>query len=102
MAEPERRSHKRARVDYPVRVRAASGEEFDGTVDNLGELGALVATRNLEVTFDVGDVLTLRIDTGKGTVEAEGQVLRIEQEFAEGDVGRSFAVRFSRPLKLPK
>lgn len=101
MAGPERRSHGRERVDFPVRIRIASGEEFDGVVDNLGDLGALVATANLEAALDVGATVTLRIDTGKGVVVAEGEVLRIEQEFAEGDIRLSFAVRFARPLKLP-
>ncbi len=101
MTGPERRQQKRERVDFPVRIRVASGEEFDGVVDNLGVHGALVATSNLEAALDVGAPVTLRIDTKKGIVEAEGEVLRIEQEFAEGDIRLSFAVRFARPLKLP-
>ncbi len=101
MAGPERRQQKRERVDFPVRIRLGSGEEFEGLVDNLGTNGALVATPHLEAALEVGARLTLRIDTGKGAVQAEGEVLRIEQEFAEGDIRLSFAVRFTRPIKLP-
>jgi hypothetical protein len=45
--------------------------------------------------------VTLRIETGKGAIEAEGQVLRIEQEFSEGDIRLAFAVRFRAPIELP-
>jgi len=100
MTGPERRSQKRERVDYPVRIRVASDEVFDGIVDNLGANGALVVTSYLEAALDVGTTVTLEIDTGKGIAVAEGQVLRIEQEFAEGDIRLSFAVRFSRTLEL--
>jgi hypothetical protein len=101
MAGPERRQQKRERVDFPVRIRIASGEEFEGVVDNLGANGALVATPDFEAPLEVGVPVTLRIDTGKGTVQAEGEILRIEQEFAEGDIRLAFAVRFTRPVKLP-
>ena len=101
MSEAERRRQKRERVDYPVQVRLDSGEEFHGVVDNLGLNGALIVTPNLEAALDVGTAVTLRIDTGKGTAEIEGQVLRIEQEFAEGDIRLAFAVRFAHPLTLP-
>jgi hypothetical protein len=103
MAGPERRSHDREQVNYPVRIVTASGDEFDGVVDNLGALGALVATPNVEASFEVGEgqKLTLRIDTGQGVVEADGTVLRLEQEFAAGEIRLSFAVKFARPLELP-
>ncbi len=101
MAGPERRQQRRERVDYPVRIRLGSGEEFDGVIDNLGANGALVATPHLEAALEVGAQLTLAIDTGNGVVQSEGEVLRIEQEFTEGDIRLSFAVRFARPLKMP-
>ncbi|MFI5402703.1 MAG: PilZ domain-containing protein [Planctomycetota bacterium] len=101
MAGPERRQQKRERVDFPVRIRLGSGEEFDGVVDNLGVQGALVATSHLEAALEVGARITLRIDTDNGPLEAEGEVLRIEQEFAEGDIRLSFAVRFAEPVKQP-
>ena len=101
MAGPERRQQKREPVDFPVRIRIASGEEFLGVVNNLGPNGALVATPNLEAALEVGAPVTLRIDAGEGVVEADGEVLRIEQEFAEGDIRLAFAVRFVRPVALP-
>jgi hypothetical protein len=101
MAGPERRSQRRERVDFPVRIREPGGDEFDGMIDNLGAQGALVVTSYLEATLDVGTKITLDIDTGEGVVHAEGEVLRLEQEFAEGDIRLAFAVRFSEPLNLP-
>jgi len=100
MAGPERRSQRRERVDYPVRIRTASGEDFDGIVDNLGANGALVVTSHLEAALDVGAKVEIEIDTGKGVANAEGEVLRIEQEFAEGDIRLAFAIRFLKPIEL--
>ncbi|MCK6459367.1 MAG: PilZ domain-containing protein [Planctomycetes bacterium] len=100
MAGPERRSQRRERVDYPVRIRSGE-EEFDGSVDNLGANGALIVTSHLEAALDVGAAVSLEIDMGNGPVSVDGEVLRIEQEFAEGDVRLAFAVRFSRPIDLP-
>jgi hypothetical protein len=100
MTGHERRSQRRERVGFPVRIRLASGEEFDGVIDNLGANGALIATSYLEAALDVGTEVTLEIDTGKGVARAAGEVLRIEQEFAEGDIRLAFAVRFSEPLEI--
>ncbi|HEX5139151.1 MAG TPA: PilZ domain-containing protein [Planctomycetota bacterium] len=99
MAGPERRSQRRERVGYPVRVRA-DGEEFDGVVDNLGTNGALIVTSHLEAALDVGSTVHLEIDMGNGPVIADGEVLRIEQEFSEGDIRLSFAVKFAQPIAL--
>jgi len=80
----------------PVLVRVASGSELSGKVENLGALGALVTTSDLEVAIVVGDQVTLVIDTpDRGQVEAAGEVLRLEQEFTGTDIRRSFAVRFA-------
>jgi hypothetical protein len=99
MAGPERRSQRRERVDYPVRIRSGE-QEFDGVIDNLGANGALIVTSHLEAALDVGDPVSLEIDMGNGGVSVDGEVLRIEQEFAEGDVRLSFAVRFAQPIDL--
>jgi len=99
MASEEKRAHERAAVDLPVHIRSASGAEFEGTVENLGVLGALVSTPDLEVRLDVGDEVMLTIKRAEGDVlEVEGEVLRLEQEFAGGDIRRAFAVRFPRPV----
>ena len=99
MAAEERRAHDRSLVHYPVRVRVPGGKEFDGSVDNLGRLGALVSTADLEAPFHVGDHVTLKIEIPDGEpVDVAGEVLRLEQEFAGGDIRRSFAVRFDEPV----
>ena len=100
MAGPERRSQRRERVDYPVRIRAGGEEPFDGVVDNLGTHGALIVTSHLEAALDVGATVSLEFDMGSGPMTVDGEVLRIEQEFAEGDVRLAFAVRFERPIDL--
>jgi len=100
MAGPERRSQRRERVDYPVRIRALEGDEFEGTVDNLGTNGALIVTPHLEAALDVGSTVHLEIDMGDGAVSVDGEVLRIEQEFSEGDIRLSFAVKFTQPIEL--
>ena len=95
MAAHEQRAHQRELVTLPVLVRMASGSELSGQVDNLGALGALVTTPDLEVAIVVGDQVTLVIDTrDRGRVEVVGEVLRLEQEFTGSDIRRSFAVRF--------
>jgi len=99
MAGPERRSQRRERVDYPVRVRAGD-EEFDGVVENLGANGALIVTSHLEAALDVGATVHLDFDMGSAPVSVDGEVLRIEQEFAEGDIRLAFAVRFAQPIEL--
>jgi len=96
MAGQEQRAHHRTAVTLPVLVRVASGSELSGKVENLGALGALVTTSDLEVAIVVGDQVTLVIDTpDRGQVEAAGEVLRLEQEFTGTDIRRSFAVRFA-------
>lgn len=100
MAGPERRSQRRERVDYPVRIRGADGEEFDGVVDNLGTNGALIVTSHLEAALDVGSAVHLEIGMESGPVSVDGDVLRIEQEFSEGDIRLAFAVRFAQPIAL--
>lgn len=100
MTGPERRSQRRERVDYPVKIRVGPDEVFDGIVDNLGTNGALIVTSYLEAALDVGATVNLDIDMGDGRVTVDGEVLRIEQEFAEGDIRLAFAVRFATPINL--
>lgn len=101
MTEEERRAHERLLVRYPVQVRVPEGQNFDGVVENLGALGALVSTTDLEAPFTVGDHLVLRVEIPeRGTVEARGEVLRLEQEFAGGEIRRAFALRFDEPVEI--
>jgi hypothetical protein len=96
MAGQEQRAHERTAVAFPALIRTASGTEFDGKVENLGALGALVTTPDLDVVIVVGAEVTLVIETAdRGSVEAVGEVLRLEQEFTGSDIRRSFAVRFA-------
>ena len=100
MSEGEKRAHRRAVVRHTVRVTLPGGHELDGTVENLGQLGALITTADLEGHLDVGERITMAIDVaGASRVEVQGEVLRLEQEFAEGEVRRTFAVRFDDAIE---
>jgi len=98
----EKRASERRAVRYAVRIRLADGRRIDGCVENLGELGAFVSTGDLEAHLEIGDHVVLEIEMGGDgrrddrPVEAQGEVLRLEQEFAAGDIRRSFAVRFNQ------
>jgi len=94
----EKRANPRVDVQYPVRVTTSRNREFDGTVANLGGLGALVSTPDLEAGIEVGDRVKLAIEMPSGTVEVEGELLRLDQEFTGGDITRTFAVLFDEPL----
>jgi len=95
----EKRAHERAVTDLSVTVRCGGGAVLKGTVENLGALGALVSTPDLEAALDVGDKVTLSMPNASGgATEVEGEILRLEQEFAAGDIRRAFAVRFSEPF----
>ena len=96
----DKRAHERAVTDLAVTVRGSGGAVLKGTVENLGSLGALVSTLDLEAALDVGDKVTLVLQARGRTVEAEGEILRLEQEFAAGDIRRAFAVRFTEPVDL--
>jgi hypothetical protein len=97
MESPEKRAHKRTPVALPVRVRAGEAE-MDGTIDNLGALGALISTANLEALLEVGGAVQLSIETADGRVDVDGVILRIDQEFTGGDIRRTIAVRFGREI----
>jgi hypothetical protein len=94
----EKRASERRSVRYAVRIRLADGRRIDGCVENLGVLGAFVSTGDLEAHLEIGDHVVLEIEMGEAEkpVEAQGEVLRLEQEFAAGDIRRSFAVRFNQ------
>ena len=100
MAGREQRAHERTHVRYPVRVRIGD-REIAGTVENLGVLGALVSTIELEPSLDVGHRISLEIAvSGEGPIEADGEVLRVDQEFASGEIRRTFAVRFDDEIVI--
>ena len=97
----EQRAYPRVVVGYGVSIETPGGIRFEGTVENLGGLGALVSTPDLEAVLDVGDEVSMTISTAdKGDVAVSGQVLRLEQEFTGGDIRRTFAVKFDRELSF--
>jgi hypothetical protein len=101
MATDDRRAHGRTVVRYACRIRTADGRVLDGCVENLGVLGALVSTADLESPLEVSDHVILAVEVPEhGAVEVEGEILRLEQEFAEGDIRRSFAIRFNQSFAV--
>jgi hypothetical protein len=101
MAGDEKRAHERAIVRYPVQIRV-DGQEIAGTVENLGALGALITTVELEPQLEVGQRVGLTIAvSGGGSVDAAGEVLRVDQEFAGGEIRRTFAIRFDTAVEPP-
>ncbi|MHC4932843.1 MAG: PilZ domain-containing protein [Planctomycetota bacterium] len=92
----EKRSHRRKVVRFAVRVTLEGGKVFDGMVENLGKLGALVTTSDLETPLEVGGKLDLEIEMPDGSkVETAGEILRLDQEFSQGEIRRALAVRFA-------
>jgi len=77
------------------------GGEFEGVVENIGTLGALIATSEIEIPLDSGQRVALRIllDGDQG-ITVSGEIVRVEQELAAGEIRRALAVRFDEPLDL--
>jgi len=103
MGHNDKRASDRVRVRYPVEVACPNGARIEGIVENLGALGALVTTLDLESGLEVGDRVFLTIQMpglhgSPGPVRVYGEVLRLEQEFSGGDIRRNFAVRFDEPV----
>ncbi len=97
----EKRQHDRSVVRYPVQIRIGEAATISGTVENLGALGALISTVELEPHLDVGSELGLTITiSDQGAVEVSGQILRVDQEFVGGEVRRAFAVRFDQAIEI--
>jgi len=95
MASEEKRAHQRTRVRYAVRVRCGTGGEFAGVVENLGALGAFISTPDFDVPLEVGQRVSLSVVRADAApFDAEGEIVRLEQEFSGGDIRRCFAVRF--------
>ena len=101
MAADERRRHERAASNLPVRIEAATGSSLEGTIENIGEYGVFVTTADLETVLESGSRVTLRFTLpGGAEIEREGEVLRLDQEFAAGDIRRAFAVRFDEAIEV--
>ena len=97
----EKRAHERTVVRYPAQISVGDAEVISGTVENLGALGALVSTAELEPHLDVGTRLQLAIMlSGSAPIEVAGQVQRVDQEFAHGEIRRTFAVLFDDEIEV--
>ena len=100
MSEAEKRAHDRLRVRYFVRIEMDDGAAFEGVVENLGALGVLVTTPEIEVPLEPGTRVKLSITLSDDTLlEVKGAILRIDQELAEGEIRRALAVRFDEALE---
>lgn len=69
--------------------------DLEGFVENIGEGGAFFVTDTLEGTVDVGDPLALNIYDGAPDIR--GSILRVDRYLFDGELLRSFAIRFERP-----
>jgi hypothetical protein len=102
MAAPEKRGHERVRVRYPATLRVAGGASIEAVVENLGAMGALLSTADLEVPMEVGDRAELSIEMGaRGMVVVPGEIVRVDQELSGADIRRACAVRFDVPVAHP-
>lgn len=101
MGAEEKRSHPRTSVDFAAEITTPSGAVLRCRIENLGQLGALVSTAELEGTLVVGDRVQVKIERGdEEAIAVDGEVLRVDQEFVGGDVRRAMAVRFSREIHV--
>ena len=97
----DKRAHQRQTATYPVHVGLEGGGEFEGVVENIGTLGALIATNEIEIPLDSGQRVSLRILLeGDQGIAVSGEIVRVEQELAAGEIRRALAVRFDEPLDL--
>jgi hypothetical protein len=74
-----------------------------GVIENIGEGGAFFVTDTLEGPVTEGDELELRFVPPEEEIERvyDARVLRVDRYFHEGEVFRSFAIRFERPAAPP-
>ena len=98
MAADERRAHERRPTDLQVRVELSGDRAFDGRAENIGEYGVFISTLDLEASLQAGDAVTLHFEYEGNPTVRTGSVVRLDQEFAAGEIRRSFAVKFDEPL----
>ena len=100
MSGDERRAFERFDTSLPARVTLPSGAEIECRVENIGELGVYLSTAELDGAIEDGDRLTVFVERDGKTIERTGEVLRHDQEFTGGEIRRSFAVRFDKPIEI--
>ncbi len=99
MVPGEKREHARVTVNYPARVEVEGAGAFDAVIENVGSMGALLASSDIEVPMESGTFVQLVIAMGAlGEVRVRGEVVRSDQELAGADIRRIFAVRFDTPI----
>jgi hypothetical protein len=100
MTTQDRRRAERHPVDIPGELFLAGGRSVPVRIQNLGELGALLAMADLEQTVGEGDRAVLDhplLKDGKPSkkhVRTPGSVMRVELEFEQGSVARYLAIYF--------
>ncbi len=100
MTGRDKRRHERTIVQWVVAITKQAGTTFSGTVENLGVLGALVSTPELEPSLTVGDRVELAMHREGQALQVSGEVLRVDQEFLGGDIRRTFAVKFDESIDV--
>ena len=98
MTTEDLRRYPRSTVRTPGRLIFEWGE-LEGDIENVGEGGLYFVTDTWEGPVAVGDSLTAVFLT-PDSAEAHrrtAEVLRVERYFHEGELFRSFAIRFAEP-----
>ena len=97
----ERRRSERILCAIPARLLLAGGREAVATIRNIGELGALLSTQDLEVEIHEGERALLehpKVVDGKaaGTkkVRTTGAVVRVELDLDPAAILRHVAIYF--------
>jgi hypothetical protein len=97
----ERRRSERVLCAIPARLLLAGGREAAATIRNIGELGALLSTPDLEVEIHEGERALLehpKVVDGKASgtkkVRTAGAVVRVELDLDPEAVLRHVAVYF--------
>jgi hypothetical protein len=96
----DRRRSERHPVEVPAKLVLDDGVVADVVVRNLGDLGALVSTSDLEVAVREGDRALLELmefrdgHFGDHVVRRAGSVVRVEMELGERAVLRQLAIFF--------
>ncbi len=98
MTSDERRAHERKRADLPVHGTLTGGATMEGRIENIGEYGVFFTSTDLDCSIEAGDRMSLRFRYQDSDFERDGIVVRIDQEFAAGEVRRSIAIRFEVPI----
>lgn len=96
----EKRRYERKSVHYAVRVELEGGATVAGAIENLGALGVLVSTTDFETALSEGARAEVVIEA-PSEIRAAATIVRVEPEFAAGELRRALALRFDEPIDLP-